>query len=317
MSSLRDKKILVTGGHGFLGSFVIDHLVEKIGISRNDLRVPKSSETDLRLLDDCIRSVDGIDIVLHIAGRGGGIGYNRRCPGTLFYDNITMNTHLMEAARRSGVEKFLGVGTVCAYPKYTPVPFKEDDLWNGYPEETNASYGLSKKMMLVQSQAYRQQYGFNSIHLLMVNLYGPRDNFDPEDSHVVPALVRKFVEAKREGKKEVVVWGTGTASREFLYVKDAAEAIVLAAERYEGSEPVNIGAGSEISIKELVGMISDITGYEGEIVWDTTKPDGQPRRGLDVSRARKEFDFTARTKFQEGLKETIDWYVENSMDSSR
>ncbi len=317
MSSLRDKKILVTGGHGFLGSFVIDYLVEKIGISRNDLRVPKSAETDLRLMDDCIRSVDGIDIVLHIAGRGGGIGYNRRCPGTLFYDNITMNTHLMEAARCSGVEKFLGVGTVCAYPKYTPVPFKEDDLWNGYPEETNASYGLSKKMMLVQSQAYRQQYGFNSIHLLMVNLYGPRDNFDPEDSHVVPALVRKFVEAKREGKKEVVVWGTGTASREFLYVKDAAEAIVLAAERYEGPEPVNIGAGSEISIKELVGMICDITGYEGEIVWDTTKPDGQPRRGLDVSRARKEFDFTARTKFQEGLKETIDWYVENGMNSSR
>jgi GDP-L-fucose synthase len=265
---------------------------------------------DLRRWDDCERAVEGMDLIMHVAGRGGGIGYNRRYPGTLFYDNIIMNTQLMEAARLVGVKKFLGVGTVCSYPKFTPVPFKEDDIWNGYPEETNASYGLSKKMMLVQSQAYRQQYGFNSIHLLMVNLYGPKDNFDLEDSHVIPALVRKFVDARRERKKEVVVWGTGKASREFLYVKDAAEAIVLAAERYDGMEPVNIGAGSEISIRELVETIADLTGYDGDVVWDATKPDGQPRRGLDVTRARDEFQFSAKTRFKDGLRETIDWYTE-------
>jgi GDP-L-fucose synthase len=309
MNPLFGKKILITGGHGFLGSFVVDHLVRENGIAKDDLRLPKSSETDLRIWDKCVQAVEGIDTVLHVAGRGGGIGYNRRYPGTLFYDNIMMNTQLMEAARRSGVRKFLGVGTVCSYPKHTPVPFKEEDLWDGYPEETNASYGLSKKMMLVQSQAYRQQYGFNSIHLLMVNLYGPRDNFDLEDSHVIPALVRKFVDAQREASKEVVVWGTGNASREFLYVKDAAEAIVLAAERYDGVDPVNIGAGSEITIRELVETIVDLTGYQGDVVWDDTKPDGQPRRGLDVSRARREFQFSARTRFEDGLKETIDWYV--------
>jgi GDP-L-fucose synthase len=310
MSSLQDKRILVTGGHGFLGSFVVDRLVEEYRIPREEIRAPKSSEMDLRLMDHCVRAVKGIDAVLHVAGRGGGIGYNRRNPGSLFYDNIMMNTQLMEASRIYGVKKFLGVGTVCSYPKFTPVPFHEGDLWGGYPEETNASYGLSKKMMLVQSQAYRQQYGFNSIHLLMVNLYGPRDNFDLEDSHVIPALIRKFIEAKRDGRKEVVVWGTGKASREFLFVKDAAEAIVLAAERYDGNDPVNIGAGSEITIKELVKTISDIVEYDGEIVWDETRPDGQPRRGLDVSRASTEFQFKAKTKFRDGLRETIEWYAE-------
>ena len=307
MSRLQGLKILVTGGHGFLGSFVVDRLVED-GISPEDLSVPRSSQVDFRRWDDCVRAVEDIDLVIHVAGRGGGIGFNRRFPGTLFYDNIIMNTQLMEASRLAGVKKFLGVGTVCSYPKFTPVPFKEEDIWNGYPEETNASYGLSKKMMLVQSQAYRQQYGFNSIHLLMVNLYGPRDNFDLEDSHVIPALVRKFVDAKKERRKEVVVWGTGKASREFLYVQDAAEAIVLAAERYDGAEPVNIGAGSEISIRDLVETIANLTGFDGEIIWDQTKPDGQPRRGLDVTRAREEFQFSAKTKFRDGLKETIDWY---------
>ena len=312
MSSLKGRNILVTGGHGFLGSFVVDSLVEEHSIPRDSLRVPKSSDMDLRRWDDCVNAVKGVDLVLHVAGRGGGIGFNRRFPGMLFYDNIMMNTQLMEAARISGVSKFLGVGTVCSYPKNTPVPFKEDELWNGYPEETNASYGLSKKMMLVQSQAYRQQYGFNSVHLLMVNLYGPRDNFDLEDSHVIPALIRKFVDAGRGRKKEVVVWGTGKASREFLYVKDAAEAIVLAGERYNGAEPVNIGAGSEISIRELVEIISDLTGFSGDIIWDETKPDGQPRRGLDVTRARNEFQFSAKTEFRDGLKETIDWYKGHS-----
>jgi GDP-L-fucose synthase len=244
-----------------------------------------------------------------LAGKGGGIGYNRRYPATLFYDNILMNTQLMEAARLEEVEKFVGIGTVCSYPKYTPVPFKEENLWNGYPEETNASYGLSKKIMLVQSQAYRQQYGFNSIHLLMVNLYGPRDNFDPESSHAIPALIKKMVDSKLEGRNEVVVWGTGKASREFLYVEDAAEGVLLATEKYNKPDPVNLGANREITIKELVDLIAQLVGYDGKIVWDTSKPDGQPRRCLDTSKAKKEFGFEARTDFKEGLKRTIEWYT--------
>lgn len=304
------KKILVTGGAGFLGSFVVDKLVNERGVDPNDIVVPRSRNIDLRIWENCSRIVRDIDVIIHVAGRGGGIGYNREFPGSLFYDNISMNSHLMEAARRGNVEKFVGIGTVCSYPKFTPVPFKEAELWNGYPEETNASYGLSKKMMLVQSQAYRQQYDFNSIHLLMVNLYGPRDNFDLQDSHVIPALIRKFIEAKDSDADEIVVWGTGNASREFLYVEDAAEAILLAAEKYNKSDPVNIGAGFEISIKDLVTLIGRLLEFKGNIIWDKTKPDGQPRRGLDTSKAFDEFGFKAKTSFEEGLKDTIHWYVE-------
>jgi len=304
------KKILVTGGAGFLGSFVVDKLVNERGVDPNDIVVPRSRNIDLRIWENCSRIVRDIDVIIHVAGRGGGIGYNREFPGSLFYDNISMNSHLMEAARRENVEKFVGIGTVCSYPKFTPVPFKEAELWNGYPEETNASYGLSKKMMLVQSQAYRQQYDFNSIHLLMVNLYGPRDNFDLQDSHVIPALIRKFIEAKESNADEIIVWGTGNASREFLYVEDAAEAILLAAEKYNKSDPVNIGAGFEISIKDLVTLIGRLIEFKGKIIWDKTKPDGQPRRGLDTSKAFDEFGFKAKTSFEEGLRKTIRWYVE-------
>ena len=256
-----------------------------------------------------------MDMVIHLAARVGGIGFNRAYPATLFYDNAIMGIQLMEVARQEEVAKFVAVGTVCAYPKYTPVPFKEDELWNGYPEETNAPYGLAKKMSLVQSQAYRQQYGYNSIFLLPVNLYGPGDNFDPESSHVIPALIRKFTEAIQKNKKEVEVWGTGKASREFLYVEDAARGILLAAEKYNGPEPVNLGAGFEIKIVDLVELIAELTEFDGEIRWDTTKPDGQPRRCLDVSRAEKEFGFRAETDFRVGLKKTIEWYQERLKES--
>jgi len=303
-----NKKILVTGGAGFLGSFVIDNLIKKRNVRRDNIRIPRSTNMDLRIDNNCIKAVKNIDVVIHVAGKGGGIGYNRKYPGSLFYDNIVMNAQLMETARQEGVEKFVGIGTVCSYPKYAVVPFKEENLWDGYPEETNAAYGLSKKMMLVQSQAYRQQYGFNSVHLLMVNLYGPRDNFNLESSHVIPALIRKFVEAKAINQKEVVAWGTGKVSREFLYVEDAAEAILLATERYNKPDPVNIGSGKEITIRELVNLIAELTGYEGKIVWDTSKPDGQPRRCLDTSRAKREFGFEAKTDFREGLLKTIKWY---------
>ncbi len=303
-----DKKILVTGGAGFLGSFVVENLIEKREVARQDIRVPRSVDADLRIWENCVKVVKDVDLIIHAAGRGGGIGYNQKNPGILFYDNIIMNSQLLEAARQEGVEKFVGIGTVCSYPKYAPVPFREENLWDGYPEETNASYGLSKKMMLVQSQAYRQQYGFNAIHLLMVNLYGPRDNFNLENSHVIPALIAKFVEAVRVNQEEVVVWGTGKASREFLYVEDAAEAILLATEKYNKSEPVNIGAGQEITIRELVELIVELSGYTGKIIWDTSKPDGQPRRRLDTSRAKREFGFEAKTDFRNGLKKTIEWY---------
>ncbi len=309
-----DKKVLVTGGAGFLGSFVVDRLIGERRVRQQNITIPRSAGADLRIWENCVKAVRNIDVVLHVAGRGGGIGYNRKYPGLLFYDNIVMNSQLMEASRQEAVEKFVGIGTVCSYPKYAAVPFKEEDLWDGYPEETNASYGLAKKMMLVQSQAYRQQYGFNSVHLLMVNLYGPRDHFSLEDSHVIPALMRKFVEATYDNQDKVVVWGTGKASREFLYVEDAAEAIILAAEKYDKAEPVNIGAGKEITIRELVELIADLTGYEGKIVWDTSKPDGQPRRCLDTSRAKKEFGFEAKTDFKRGLKKTIEWYEENRVE---
>ena len=307
MLSLTHKKIVVTGGAGFLGSFIVEKLKEK-GVNDNDIRIPRSRDMDLRKWENCVKAVKDIGIIIHLAAKVGGIGFNRKYPATLFYDNAMMGIQMMEAARQAGVEKFVAIGTVCAYPKYTPVPFKEENLWNGYPEETNAPYGLAKKMLLVQSQAYRQQYNFNSIFLLPVNLYGPRDNFDLESSHVIPALIRKFTEAVWNNKREVVVWGTGKASREFLYVKDAARGIILATEKYNKPEPVNIGAGFEIKIKDLVELIAELTGFKGEIKWDTTKPDGQPRRCLDTLRAKKEFGFEAKTDFKDGLKRTIEWY---------
>ena len=300
--------IVLTGSGGFLGQFVLRNLLEKRKVNVKNLTLPRSRTDDLRDLAVCERLVKDADIVIHVAGRTGGIGYNKRYPGSLFYDNIIMNTQLMEASRRAGVAKFVGVGTVCSYPKFTPVPFHEEDLWSGYPEETNASYGLAKKMMLVQGQAYRQEFGLNAVHLLMVNLYGPGDNFDPEDSHVIPSLVRKFVDAKKRDLPFVILWGTGKASREFLYVADAAEAIVAAAERYEDGAPVNIGSGNEVSILVLAETISRIVGYKGELRFDTTKPDGQPRRGLDVSKAERYFGFKAQTLLEDGLRNTIEWY---------
>lgn len=302
------KEILLTGGGGFLGSHIVEQLREK-GVQSQQIAIPRSREWDLRKWENCVRAVDGKDIVIHLAAKVGGIGFNQKYPGELFYDNVIMGIQMIEAARQEGVEKCVILGTVCAYPKFTPVPFSEDELWNGYPEETNAPYGIAKKALLVQAQAYRQQYGFNAIYLLPVNLYGPRDNFNPDSSHVIPALIRKFVEAVDEKKPSVDVWGTGAASREFLYVEDAARAIVLATERYNKPEPVNLGAGKEISIKDLVTIIQAQTGFNGEIHWDTTKPDGQPRRCLVTSRAEKEFGFVARVPFDEGLKKTIEWYV--------
>jgi GDP-L-fucose synthase len=314
MTFWEGKKILITGGAGFLGSHLMEELALR-GVLSSQVRVPRSRNTDLRTWEDCVRSVKDQDLVIHLAAKVGGIGFNRNNPATLFYDNAIMGIQLIEAARQEGVEKVVVVGTVCAYPKFTPVPFSEDDLWNGYPEETNAPYGLAKKMLLVQAQAYRQQYGFNTIYLLPVNLYGPRDNFDPESSHVIPALIRKFVEAVDEDQPSVEVWGTGAASREFIYVKDAARGIAMAAETYDGPEPVNIGAGTEIGIADLVMMITRLTGFSGTIIWDATKPDGQPRRCLNVSRAKREFGFEAKMPFEEGLKETIEWFKENRKKS--
>lgn len=304
-----NSKILVTGGAGFLGSNVVETLIQH-GVKRENILIPRSVQHDLRKWETCESLVQGVDIVIHLAAKVGGIGYNQEHPAELFYDNLMMGVQLMEAARLAGVKKFVAVGTVCAYPKFTPVPFKEEDIWGGYPEETNAPYGLAKKMMLVQGQAYRAQYGFNAIYLLPVNLYGPGDNFNPESSHVIPALIKNFVDAVREGRDEVVVWGTGAASREFLYVEDAARAIVLAAESFDGSEPVNIGASKEISIKELVEIIRKETGFTGKVTWDTTKPDGQPRRCLDTSKAKQWFGFESGTPFETGLRETIKWYIQ-------
>jgi len=304
---LSSRKILLTGGAGFLGSFLLGKLKER-GVKEENVRIPRSKDVDLRRWENCLQVVKDMDIVIHLAARVGGIGYNQAYPASLFYDNAVMGIQMMEAARQEGVEKFTAIGTICAYPKFTQVPFKEEDLWNGYPEETNAPYGLAKKMLLVQSQAYRRQYGFNAIFLLPVNLYGPGDNFDLQSSHVIPALIRKFTEAVRDDKGEVEVWGSGEISREFLYVEDAAEAIALATERYNKPEPVNIGAGFEIKIKDLVKLIAELTGFKGEIRWDKTRPDGQPRRRLDVSKAKEEFGFEAKVDFREGLKRTIEWY---------
>jgi GDP-L-fucose synthase len=306
---LRDKRIVVTGGAGFLGQHVVRTL-QAHGCT--DIAVPRRSQYDLT----CEANVERLyadtkpEVVIHLAAVVGGIGANRANPGRFLYENLVMGTLLMEYARQAEVEKFVGIGTICSYPKFTPVPFQEEHLWNGYPEETNAPYGLAKKMLLVQGQAYRQQYGFNAVHLLPVNLYGPWDNFDPQSSHVIPALIRKCLEAIERGEPEIVCWGDGTPTREFLYVEDCAEAIVLATERYDGPEPVNIGAGFEIPIKALVELIAELTGFRGQILWDTSKPNGQPRRCLDTSRAWELFAFRAQTDFREGLRQTIAWYGE-------
>ena len=307
MSYLEGKRIVVTGGAGFLGKNVVAKLKER---GCEDIFVPRSKDYNLVDMDAVKRLYKDArpDIVIHLAAVVGGIGANSENPGRFFYDNLMMGVQMMEQGRLNRIEKFVAIGTICCYPKFTFVPFREEDLWNGYPEETNAPYGLAKKMLLVQSQAYRQQYGFNSIFLLPVNLYDPGDNFDPCCSHVIPALIKKCCDAINSSADSITVWGTGKATREFLYVEDAAEAIVLATERYNKSEPVNIGAGFEISIKELVELIVKLTGFKGNIVWDTTKPDGQPRRMLDTTRAEREFGFRARTKFEKGLKNTIEWY---------
>ena len=300
-------KVVVTGGAGFLGSYVVEKLKKR---GCENIFVPRSRDFNLREKEAIIKLYQETqpNIVIHLAAVVGGIGANRENPGKFFYDNLIMGVQLIEQARLFKVDKFVAIGTVCAYPKYTPVPFKEENLWNGYPEETNAPYGLAKKMLLVQSQAYRQQYGFNSIYLLPVNLYGPKDSFDPKSSHVIPALIKKCIDAIENKENQIVVWGTGKASREFLYVEDAAEAIILATEKYNKSEPVNIGSGMEITIKDLVELIVRLTGFNGEIVWDMTKPDGQPRRCLDTSKAEEEFSFKAKMGFEEGLKRTIEWY---------
>ncbi len=308
MSFWLNKSVVVTGGGGFLGSYIVNRLRQE---QCRQIFVPRRREYDLRHLDAIYRLLNDArpDIIIHAAGIVGGIGANRAHPAEFFYDNLMMGVQLLHESYRFGVQKFVAIGTVCAYPKFTPVPFHEESLWNGYPEETNAPYGLAKKMLLVQSQAYRAQYGFNSIFLLPVNLYGPGDNFDPTSSHVIPALIKKSVDAKLAGASEIVVWGDGSPTREFLYVEDAAEGIVLATERYNKSEPVNIGSTFEISIKDLVELIARLTGFEGKIIWDTSKPNGQPRRKLDTSRAEREFGFKARVNFEIGLRRMIEWYI--------
>ena len=304
---LENRRVVVTGGAGFLGGYVTEGL-QKRGCK--NILVPTIEDYDLVNINDIIRMYEDMkpDIVIHLAAVVGGIGANREHPGEFFYKNLMMGVQLIEQGRLRNIEKFVAIGTVCAYPKFTPVPFKEEDIWNGYPEETNAPYGLAKKMLLVQSQSYRAEYGFNSIFLLPVNLYGPGDNFNPAGSHVIPALLKKCVDAIDNGSDHIDCWGTGSASREFIYVTDAAEGILLATERYNGSDPVNIGAGFEITIKELVEKLVEFTGFTGEIRWDSSKPDGQPRRRLDVSKAKKHFGFEAKTSFDEGLKATVNWY---------
>ena len=305
-----DKQVIVTGGSGFLGSFVVEKLKQR---GARNIFIPRSSEYDLRHPESITHLLQDhrANMIIHLAALAGGIGANRARPAEFFYDNLMMGVPLLHKAWEKNVEKFVAVGSVCSYPKYTPLPFKEENLWDGYPEETNAPYGLAKKMLLVQSQSYRQQYGYNSIYLMPVNLFGPRDNFDLETSHVIPALIRKAVEASERGDKEMMVWGDGSPTREFLYVEDAADGIVTAAEKYNGDQPVNLGSGFEISIKDLVEMIVKMTGFEGQLVWQTDKPNGQPRRGLDVSRAKDYFGWSAQVPFEEGIRRTIEWYRNN------
>lgn len=304
------KRICITGGAGFLGHHLVENIKKR---GAKEIFIPTIEAYDLVQQKDIIRMLDDSrpDVIIHLAAHVGGIGANREHPAEFFYDNLMMGVQLIHESWKRGVEKFVAIGTVCAYPKFTPVPFREDYIWNGYPEETNAPYGLAKKMLLVQSQSYRQQYGFNSLFLIPVNLYGPRDNFRPESSHVIPALIKKCVEAKENRAEEVVIWGDGSPTREFIYVDDAAEGIARATELYNGSEPVNIGSGNEISIKDLAQLIARLTGFDGQLIFDTTKPNGQPRRGLDVSRAEKLFGFRAKMGFEEGLRRTIDWYLQN------
>ncbi|MCX5984745.1 MAG: GDP-L-fucose synthase [Nostocales cyanobacterium LacPavin_0920_SED1_MAG_38_18] len=308
---LENKRILVTGGAGFLGRQVIDQLCQH-GANREKITVTRSHDCDLRVWENCQRAADQQDIIIHLAAHVGGIGLNREKPGELFYDNLMMGTQLIHAAYQQGIEKFVCVGTICAYPKFTPVPFKEDDIWNGYPEETNAPYGVAKKALLVQLQSYRQQYGFNGIYLLPVNLYGLEDNFNPSSSHVIPALIRKVEEALTRGEKQLPVWGDGSSTREFLYSTDAARGIVMGTQFYNDAEPVNLGTGYEISIKDLITLICELMEYEGELVWETDKPNGQPRRCLDTERAKQAFGFTAEVEFRQGLKNTIDWWRKNA-----
>lgn len=317
-----DKRVIVTGGSGFLGSFIVERLRQRGAL---EIIVPHYEDYDLRNIEAIQRLFDDLEashtvkpstpkietLLIHLAALAGGIGANRARPAEFFHDNLMMGVPLMHEAWKRGLDKFVAIGTICAYPKFTPLPFKEENLWDGYPEETNAPYGLAKKMLLVQAQAYRDQYGFNAIYLLPVNLYGPRDNFNLQTSHVIPALIRKYIEAQERGDREVVVWGDGSPTREFLYVEDAAEGILLAAERYNGREPVNLGSGNEISIRDLAEMIARLTGFQGKLIWDTTKPNGQPRRALDISRAEKYFGFKAQMPFEEGLRRTIAWYREN------
>lgn len=312
MLSLQDKNILVTGGSGFLGKQVVHQLCQA-GASKDRISIPRSRELDLCKWENCQQAVQQQDVVVHLAAHVGGIGLNREKPAELFYDNLMMGTQLIHAAYQGGVEKFVCVGTICAYPKFTPVPFKEDDLWNGYPEETNAPYGIAKKALLVQLEAYRQQYGFNGIYLLPVNLYGPEDNFDTRSSHVIPALIRKVHEAQQRGDQELPAWGDGSPTREFLYSTDAARGIVMATQHYDEAAPVNLGTNQEIKIKDLVETICELMGYEGEIVWQTDQPNGQPRRCLDTQRAKEKFGFVAATEFRQGLKNTIEWYRQNAV----
>lgn len=311
MFTFESKKILLTGGAGFLGGFVKNKLIEK-GVKEENIIIPRSKEYDLRSRSVCDKLTKGVDLVIHLAAKVGGIGYNKKHPGEAFYDNAIMALNLIEASRVAGVKKFVGIGSVCSYPKFAEVPFKEETLWHGYPEETNGPYGLAKKMMLVQSQAYHQQYGFNAIHLLMINLYGPGDNFNEKSSHVIPAIIKKVAEAKKVNQKYIEAWGTGKATREFLYVEDAAEGIILATEKYNKSDPINLGSGMEISIKDLTEKICEFMNFDGEIRWDSSKPDGQLKRCLDVSKAEKEFGFKAKTNFDDGLKKTIEWYLKNN-----
>jgi GDP-L-fucose synthase len=305
--ALEQKRILVTGGTGFLGRQVVDQLVQA-GAQRENISTPRSRDCDLREMAACRQAVSDRDVVVHLAAHVGGIGLNREKPAELFYDNLMMGTQLIHAAYEAGVSKFVCVGTICAYPKFTPVPFHEDDLWNGYPEETNAPYGIAKKALLVQLQAYRDQYGLNGIYLLPVNLYGPEDNFNPASSHVIPALIRKVHEAQKNGDRQITVWGDGSPTREFLYSTDAARGIAIATQKYNEPEPVNLGTGYEISIRDLAELICELMDFQGEIVWDTSKPNGQPRRCLDVQRAKEKFGFVAQVDFKQGLKNTIDWY---------